>query len=143
LSLSLNFKTTGAKCRSDARRVRTGPPQGAFDRLNFRPAPALVRDHRTHLHPLFTNASDTNLPGSARWRVLVERTSVRVRRVWVRHMLEDGVANAEAPSSNEGLLRRVFEFVRRSLASAGTGLAVCFPVAPTTNATSEYYLMEQ
>ena len=140
LSLSQNSKTTGANCRSSARRARTGPPEGAFDRFTFRPPPALVRDHRTRLHPPFTMASDPSLPGSGRWRIVVERTFVWARRLWVRHTLEDGVANAEAPSSIEGLIRRVFEFVRRSLASARIGLAVCLPVAPKTNTTSEYCL---
>jgi hypothetical protein len=143
LSLSQNLKTTGANCRSSAWRARTGPPEGAFDRLTFRPPLALVRDRRIHLHPPFTIASDPNLPGSARWRIVVERTFVWAGSLWVRHTLEDGVANAEAPSSNEGLIRRVFEFVRRSLASARFGLAVCFPVAPKTNSTSEYDLTGQ
>jgi len=138
-SLSQDFKTTGAIGWSDARRARTGPPEGASDGLTFRPPPKPVRDHRIHLHPPFTIASDPNLPGSARWRVVVERYLVGACRLRARHTLEDGVANAEAPSSKEGPTRRVFGFVHRSLASARIGM-VAPAVAPQTNASSEYCL---
>jgi hypothetical protein len=138
LSLSQDLKTTGAIGRSNARRAWTGPPEGPFDRFYPRPPPAPVRDRRTHLYPPFTTASAPSLPGSACWRIVVGRNSVRARRC-LRHLLEDGVANAEAPSSNEGLIRRVFEFAR-SLASARIGLAVSVPVAPTTETSAEYCL---
>jgi hypothetical protein len=59
-------------------------------------------------------------------------------RSWMRDTLEDGVANAEAPSSIEGSLRK---FVRRVLASARTGTEGNSPVAPKTDASSVYGLM--
>ncbi len=138
-SLSQDFKTTGAYGRSDAWRARTGPPEGAFDGCIFRPPPDPVRDHRIHLHSPITIAGAPGLPRAARRCVLVMTKSVGACRPWARHTLEDGVANAEAPSSREGPTR-VFEFVRRSLASARIGLEGDPAVAPKTDASSEYCL---
>lgn len=140
-SLSQNFNATGAFGQSDAWRARTGPPEGAFDGFNFRPPPSPVRDLRIHLHSPITIAGMPSLPRAARQCVVVMMTSVGVGRPWARHTLEDGVANAEAPSSREGPTR-VFEFVHSSLASARLGLDRDPALAPKTDASSEYSLTE-
>ncbi len=136
-SLSQDDQETGVFGRSNAWRARTGPPEGAFDGFTIRPSPSSVRDHRNHLQSPITVASEPDPPRAACWRVVVIRSSVWARRPWARDTLEDGVANAEAPSSREGFIRRVFEFERRSLASARIGMDFYPALAPQTAASSE------
>ncbi len=139
-SLSQDDHATGDFGRSNAWRARTGPPEGAFDGFTIRPPPNSVRDHRNHLQSQITVASEPDPPRSACRRVAVIRNSVWARRPRTRYTLEDGVANAEAPSSREGSIRRVFEFVRRSLAAARIGMDFHPALAPQTDAPSEYCL---
>ena len=138
LSLSQNYQATGAIGRSDAWRAWIGPPEGASDGCNCRPPTSPVLDHRIHLRPPISIVSEPGLPRPARRRVMAMTGASRSR---MRHTLEDGVANAEAPSSIEGSLRRIFKFVRRVLASARTGTEGNSPVAPKTDASSVYGLM--
>ena len=137
LSLSQNYQATGTLGRSGAWRAWTGPPEGASDGYHYRPPTSPVRDHRIHQLPPISIASEPGLPRPARRRV-VAMTGARWARM--RHTLEDGVANAEAPSSKEGSLRRIFKFVHRVSASARTGTEGNSALAPKTDASSVYGL---
>ncbi len=138
LSLSQNYQATGAIGRLDAWRAWIGPPEGASDGCNCRPPTSPVLDHRIHLRPPISIVSEPGLPRPARRRVMAMTGACRYR---MRHTLEDGVANAEAPSSKEGSLRRIFKFVRRVRASTRTGTEGNPALAPKTDASSVYGLM--
>ncbi len=141
LSLSQDFQVTGTFGRSGAWRAWIGPPEGAFDGSDYRPPTSPVRDHRIHPRSPISIASEPGLPRPARGRVMAMTNSWGACGNRLRHTLEDGVANAEAPSSQEGSLRRIFEFVRRINASARTGTEGNPALAPKTNASSVYGLM--
>jgi len=136
LSLSQDFQATGVLGRSDAWRTRIGPPEGASDGYHCRPPISPILDHRIRLRSSISMASEPGLPRPAHWRVMAMTGACRSS---MRHTLEDGVANAEAPSSQEGSLR-VFKFVRRFLASARIGTEGNSPLAPKTDASSVYGL---
>lgn len=136
LSLSQDFQATGVHGRSDAWRTRIGPPEGASDGHHCRPPISPILDHRIRLRSSISMASEPGLPRPARRRVMAMTGACRSS---MRHTLEDGVANAEAPSSQEGSLR-VFKFVRRFLASARIGTEGNSPLAPKTDASSVYGL---
>jgi hypothetical protein len=138
LSLSQDLQTTGTLGRLGAWRAWIGPPEGASDGYHYRLPTSPVRDHRIHQRPPISIVSEPGLPRPARQRVMAMTGACRS---WMRDTLEDGVANAEAPSSIEGSLRRIFKFVRRVLASARTGTEGNSPVAPKTDASSVYDLM--
>jgi hypothetical protein len=140
LSLSQDYQATGAIGRSDAWRAWIGPPEGASDGYHCRPSTSPVHDHRIHLRPPISIVSEPGLPRPARRLVMAMTTSCGACRFWMRYTLEDGVANAEAPSSKEGSLRRIFKFARRVLASARTGTEGNTTVAPKTDASSVYGL---
>ncbi len=60
-------------------------------------------------------------------------------RLGMRHTLEDGVANAEASSSRKVPQCRVYEFSRRTIASARSAMVTTDPaLAPKTDASSKY-----
>jgi len=118
LSLSQNCRKTGSICRIDAWRAWMGPPQGASVSSDLRPLPSPIRDRRIP-------------PQSPMIAVRLPRPSWPVRRRMafvgqlvcdccsrLRHLLEDGVDNAEAPSLVEGPTHRIFSCACRSFASA-------------------------
>ena len=118
LSLSQNCRKTGSICRMDARRAWMGPPQGASVSSDCRPLPSPIRYRRIP-------------PQSPMIAVRLPRPSWPVRRPMafvgkllcdccsrLRHLLEDGVDNAEAPSLFEGPTHRIFSCACRSFASA-------------------------
>ena len=140
LSLSQDYQATGALSRSDAWRTRIGPPEGASDGCHCRPPASPVRDLRIHLRPPIAIVSELGLPRPARQRVMAIN-HYGASRSRMRHTLEDGVANAEAPSSQEGSFRRLFEFERRVLGSARNGTEGDPTLAPKTDASSVYGLM--
>jgi hypothetical protein len=140
LSLSQDYQATGAFSQSDARRTWIGPPEGASDGCHGRPPTSPVRDLRIRLRPPIAIVSELGPPRLARRRVMaINRQGAS--RSWMRYTLEDGVANAEAPSSQEGSLRRLFEFERRVPAPARNGTEGNPALAPKTNASSVYGLM--
>ena len=117
-SLSQNCLTTGAIGRLDARRAWIGPPQGASTGFVRRPPPNPILDRRNLLQSP-TSAVQTLRPSRrANWRVAYVGRSTSDRRFRLRHRLEDGVANAEAPSSREGPTHRIFLYACRSSAWA-------------------------
>ena len=121
-SLSQNCRTTGTIGRLDAWRAWIGPPQGASAGLDCRPLPTPVRDRR-NLLPSPTTAVQAPRPSRpVCWRVASVGRCVPELRPRLRHTLEDGVANAEAPSSSEGPTHRIFLFTRHSFASARIGM---------------------
>ena len=136
-SLSQNCLTTGAIGRLDARRAWIGPPQGASAGSVSRPLPNPIRDRRNHLQSPTTAVHAPCQSRPACWRVASVGRCVPDSRLRLRHTLEDGVANAEAPSSSEGPTRRIFSFTRRSSASARIGMARNSALAPKTDASSE------
>jgi hypothetical protein len=139
-SLSQNCLTTGAIGRLDARRAWIGPPQGASTGFVRRPLPNPIHDSRNHLQSPTTAVQALRPSRRASWRVAYVGRSASDCRVSLRHRLEDGVENAEAPSSLEGPTHRIFLYARRSSASASTGLVSDTALAPQTNASSEYDL---
>ena len=137
-SLSQNRRSTGAIAQSDAWRAWMGPPQGASARSLYRPLPNPIRDRR-NLPQSPTAVVRTPCPSwPVRWRVAHVGRSIADRQPRLRHSLEDGVENAEAPSSCEGPTRRIFSPARRSLASARTRMVSYPPLAPKTDASSKY-----
>lgn len=108
LSLSQNCRTTGILGRMDAWRAWIGPPQGASDRSDHRPLPSPIRDRR-NLPQSSTDAVQAPCPSwLACWRVASFGRLVADLRPRLRHILEDGVDNAEAPSLFEGPAHRIF-----------------------------------
>jgi hypothetical protein len=136
-SLSQNCRTTGTIGRLDAWRAWIGPPQGASTGLDCRPLPNPVRDRRNLLQSPTTAVQPLRPSRPVCWRVASVGRYVPEHRLRLRHTLEDGVANAEAPSSSEGPTHRIFLFARRSSASAGIGMARNSALAPKTDASSE------
>ena len=134
-SLSQNHRMTGTYGRLDAWRAWIGPPQGASDGRVCRPLPNPVRDRRNSLQSPTTAVHALRQSRPACWRVASVGRCVPDIRLRLRHTLEDGVANAEAPSSIEGPTRRIF--TRRSSASARIGMARNSALAPKTDASSE------
>jgi hypothetical protein len=133
-SLSQNWLTTGTYGRLDAWRAWIGPPQGASAGRVCRPLPNPVRDRCNLLQSPTTAVQPPRPSRPVRWRVASVGRCVSDPRPGLRHTLEDGVANAEAPSSSEGPTRRIFSFTRRSFASARIGGSA---LAPQTDASSE------
>ena len=117
-SLSQNCLTTGVIGRLDARRAWIGPPQGASTGFVCRPPPNPIRDRRNHLQSPTIAVQALRPSRRASWRVAYVGRSASDCRLRLRHRLEDGVANAEAPSSLEGPTHRIFLYARRSYASA-------------------------
>ena len=109
--------------RLDAWRAWIGPPQGASAGLDCRPLPNPVRDRRNLLQSPTTAVQAPRPSRPVCWRVASVGRCVPELRPRLRHTLEDGVANAEAPSSSEGPTHRIFLFTRRSFASARIGMA--------------------
>ena len=107
-SLSQDCRSTGTYGRLDAWRAWIGPPQGASTGWVRRLLPNPVRDRRNLLQsPTFAvQALRPSRP--VPWRVAFVDHCVTESRSRLRHTLEDGVANAEAPSSSEGPTRRIF-----------------------------------
>jgi hypothetical protein len=136
-SLSQNCQTTGTFGRLDAWRAWIGPPQGASAGLDCRPLPNPVRDRRNLLQSPMTAVQAPRPSRPVSWRVASVGRYLPEHRLRLRHTLEDGVANAEAPSSSEGLTHRIFLFTRRSPASARIGMARNSALAPKTDASSE------
>lgn len=77
LSLSKNDITTGGFGRSNAWRIRTVPPEGAFDELAIRFPPSPVRDHCIQLHSQLTISSAQRLPRPVRWCVVLSANVAR------------------------------------------------------------------
>lgn len=118
LSLSQDCRTTGILGRMDAWRAWIGPPQGASDRSDLRPLPSPIRDRR-NLPQSSTFAVQTPCPSwPVCWRVASFGCLFADLAARLRHILEDGVANAEAPSLFEGPAHRIFSYSCRSPASA-------------------------
>jgi hypothetical protein len=118
LSLSQNRRTTGVISRTDAWRAWIGPPQGASAGTDSRPLPNPIRDRR-NLPQYPTDAVQAPRPSRpVYWRVAHVGRSVADHLTRLRHLLEDGVDNAEAPSLSEGPTHRIFSFACRSPASA-------------------------
>jgi len=140
LSLSQDYQATGTLSRSGAWRTWIGPPEGASDGCQSRPPTSPVRDLRIRLRPPIAIVSELGLPRPVRQRVMAIN-HYGASRGRMRHTLEDGVANAEAPSSQEGSLRGLFEFERRVPASARNGAEGNPALAPKTDASSVYGLM--
>ena len=136
-SLSQNWLTTGTFGRSDAWRAWIGPPQGASAGRVCRPLPNPVRDRRNLLQSPTTAVQPPRPSRPVCWRVATVGRCVSDLRPGLLHTLEDGVANAEAPSSSEGPTRRIFSFTRRSFASARIGMVSSSALAPQTDASSE------
>ena len=136
-SLSQNHRMTGTYGRLDAWRAWIGPPQGASAGRVRRLLPNPVRDRRNLLQSptIAVQAPRPSRPAS--WRVAFVGRRIPERRSRLQHTLEDGVANAEAPSSSEGTTRRIFWFTRRSFASARIGMVSSSPLAPKTASSSE------
>jgi hypothetical protein len=129
-SLSQNLRMTGTYGRLDAWRAWIGPPQGASDGRVCRPLPNPVRDRRNSLQSPTTAVHALRPSRPACWRVAFVGRCVPDVRLRLRHTLEDGVANAEAPSSSEGPTSRIFSFTRRSFASARIGIISSSALAP-------------
>lgn len=98
-SLSQDCLATGAIGRLDAWRAWIGPPQGASAGSVCRPLPNPVRDRRNLLQSPTTAVQSPRPSRPVRWRVAYVGSCVPGRWPRLRHTLEDGVANAEAPSS--------------------------------------------
>ena len=140
LSLSQICQTSGEIGQADAWRAWIGPPQGASVGSDYRPLPSPIRDRR-NLPQLPTAATELPCPSRpASWCVAYAGRSVADYIPRLRHRLEDGVANAEAPSSYEGPTRRISSYPRCSFASARIGMVSDPALAPKTNASSEYDL---
>ncbi len=133
-----NSRMTDAISRLDAWRAWTGPPQGASAGFVCRPPPSPVHDRRKPLHSPMTATQASRPPRAARRRVV--RIGFVSGCTASRHLLEDGVENAEAPSSYEGPTHRIFSFSRCILASASNGMALDTALAPKTDAASKYDL---
>jgi len=138
--LSLDYQATGSLSQSGAWRTWIGPPEGAFDGCHGRPPTSPVRDLCIRLRRPIAIVSELDLPRPARQRVMAIKHH-GASRPRMRHTLEDGVANAEAPSSQEGSLRCLFEFERRVLTSARNGTEGNPALAPKTDASSVYGIM--
>ena len=110
---------------------------GASAGLDCRPLPNPVRDRRNLLQSPMTAVQAPRPSRPVSWRVASVGRYLPEHRLRLRHTLEDGVANAEAPSSSEGLTHRIFLFARRSPASARIGMARNSALAPKTDASSE------
>lgn len=133
-----NSRMTDAISRLDAWRAWTGPPQGASTDFSCRPLPNPVHDRRKPLHSPMTATQASRPPRAARRRAL--RIGFVSGCTALRHLLEDGVENAEAPSSYEGPTHRIFSSSRCILASASNGMALDTALAPKTDAASKYDL---
>ena len=136
-SLSQDCRSTGTYGRLDAWRAWIGPPQGASTGWVRRLLPNPVRDRRNLLQSPMTAVQAPRPSRPVSWRVASVGRYLPEHRLRLRHTLEDGVANAEAPSSSEGPTRRIFSFTRRSFASARFGMVSSSALAPQTDASSE------
>ena len=107
-SLSQDCRSTGTYGRLDAWRAWIGPPQGASTGWVRRLLPNPVRDRRNLLQSPTTAVQAPRPSRPVNWRVASVGSYLPEHRLRLRHTLEDGVANAEAPSSSEGPTRRIF-----------------------------------